>query len=396
MMNITANLLSVLKAIGGFLAGVLALAIQQTQAATCEPYSPSYYENFQVPIVGPSISTIGEDIAVGSVIYSGSYNFVATSDKRIGWRCRVEAADVPTTYKTYIKADVIAMPFGAPTLLGDKAIYPTNVPGIGVAIHVRAVALDTWKYPDTWHQGAIPITVGETTTSNFGHMSSVRVQLIKTGPIAATGMQQVLSSSFPTLQLSVGATAPALFEQPFMTISFGGTMTMHTKTCQLETPVVDVVLGSHQRAAFTGIGSGTEWKNFDIVLKDCPPFYGYSQANAYEYSYIENTGLTNGSGKANSIGISFTSVHGLHNPRIALLENGPNSAEGIGIEVARRGNYSYYLILNGTMSIPPSLPLTASDGASYVFPLRARYVQYDSDVKEGIANGALVFTVNYQ
>ncbi|GKX54331.1 hypothetical protein SOASR030_04430 [Leminorella grimontii] len=380
--------------LGCLLFSSLALAAFQSQAATCKPYVPTYYEDFSMPIIGPDISTIGEDITVGSAIYSGSYNFTVDNNKRIGWNCKVEAADVPTTYETYIKADVIAMPSGGPTFFGDKAVYPTNVPGIGVAINVQPAALNTWKYPDTWYQDPTPITYAGT-IGNFGYMGSTKVQLIKTGPIATAGTQQVLSSSFPTIQLSVGAIAPAPFEQPFMTLSFSGAMTMHTKTCQLETTVIDVELGSHPRADFTGVGSGTEWKDFDIILKNCPPFHGYSQENAYEYSYVESTDRTLGNGRANNVSITFNSAHGTYNARTALLESGPDSAEGIGIEVARRGDYTYNVSLNGMT--PYSIPsLTTSDGGTYVYPLRARYVQYDSNVKGGKANGAVVFTVTYQ
>ncbi|MFS6933774.1 fimbrial protein [Klebsiella oxytoca] len=394
MMKITTRLLSALRVTGWFIAAGLGLILQQAQAATCGPYNSNYYENFQVPVIGPNISTIGEDIAVGAVIYSGAYHFAVNNDKRVGWRCEIKAAEIPTTYDTYVKADVISMPFGAPTFFGDKAVYPTNVAGIGVTINVSVTALDTWKYPDVWHQDSTPITTAGT-MMNFGYMQFVRVQLIKTGPISVTGIQQVLSSSFPIIQLSVGATAPAFFEKPFMTINFGGAMTIHTKTCQLETSVIDVELGSHKRDVFTGVGSGTEWKNFDIVMKDCPPFYGYSQANSYEYSFGERLGQTNGSGRGNYVAMRFTSVHGLHNARTALLESGPDTAEGIGIEIARRGDYTYNVSLNGISeySIPS---LSTSDGATYIYPLRARYVQYASDVKGGVANGAVMFTINYQ
>ncbi|SQI41532.1 fimbrial protein StiA [Leminorella richardii] len=398
-MNITARLLSPqkrsLRLLGGLLFSTFALTTMQSQAASCEPFTPTYYEDFSVPVIGPDIATIGEDIAVGAVIYSGRYNFAVANEKRIGWRCKVEEADLPATFDTYMKADVIAMPSGAPTFFGNKAVYPTNVPGIGVAINVWSAGQNTWKYPDSWFQGSVPITYAST-IQNFGYMNSIGVELIKTGPIAAAGTQQVLSASFPTIQLSVGAVAPALFEKPYMTINFNGVMTMHTKTCQLATPVVDVELGTHQGADFTGVGSGTEWKDFEIVLKDCPPFYGYSTSDGsgYGYNYTERTGLTTGRTKANSVSATFNSVHGTYNARTALLESGPDSAEGIGIEVARRGEYTYNINLNG-LSSAGFLNLGTDDGATYTLPLRARYVQYASSIKGGKANGALVFTITY-
>ncbi|MNN53207.1 Fimbrial protein [compost metagenome] len=200
----------------------------------------------------------------------------------------------------------------------------------------------------------------------------------------------MLGSSFPTFQVSSGSKSPIVVEHIFATINFSGATTMYTKTCQLAKSVIDVELGTHQRSDFTGIGSNTEWENFDITLKDCPPFVGYN-----DYNYNEDTGILKGSNKANQATISFNSVHGVveSNPLLAKLERGPNSATGIGIELSERSAASS-INLDGSGGFDlQNLP--TQDGSSYVIPLKARYVQYESNVKAGIANGASVFTITY-
>ncbi|MBC3229311.1 fimbrial protein [Serratia fonticola] len=148
-------------------------------------------------------------------------------------------------------------------------------------------------------------------------------------------------------------------------------------------------------AVFPGIwesasNSVTKWEDFDITLKDCPPFVGYGS-----YHYMEATDKTTGSSAPNQVAISFNSVHGVveGNPLLAKLESGPNSAAGIGIELSKRDATSS-INLDGSGGFDlDNLP--TQDGSSYVIPLKARYVQYESNVKAGIANGATVFTITY-
>ncbi len=370
------------------LSGALALVTLQAQAVTCE-FTSLFTENLTIPVIGPGMSTVGEDIPVGKVIYTAQF---MGSSRVTSYACTVTTEDVSAgqyyNMNIYNRIDVIATPSGAPTLSGDKAIFPTNVPGIGAIFYLTGSVFNSAKFPAIW-ENDIEIGYG-TVTQGVGQISLVKIELVKTGPIAA-GAQQVLGSSFPTFQIASGSKSPFVVEHVFVNLNFSGTMTMHTKTCQLVTPVIDVNLGRHQRAVFTGVGSATQWEEFDITLKDCPPFYGYGN-----YRYVEGTDLTAGSSKANRVAIAFKSVHGVveNNPSLAALESGPGTAQGIGIEMSQ-GDIDNPIVLDGTGGFDLQ-NLSETDGATYIIPLKARYVQYDTDVHAGMANGAVVFTISYQ
>ncbi|VFS59526.1 Type-1A pilin [Leminorella grimontii] len=371
------------------LSGALALVALQAQAVNCE-FTSLFTENLTIPVIGPGLSTVGEDAPIGKVIYSAQ--FMGTS-RNTSYECTITVEDLEAgqgqqLMNVYNKIETIATPSGAPTQSGDKSVYPTNVPGVGAVFYMTGSVFNNAQYPAIWER-EFQIGYG-TTTQGLGQVSIVKIELIKTGPIPA-GTQLVLGSSFPTFQISSGSKSPIATDRVFVTVNFSGAITAHTKTCQLATPVIDVSLGLHQRASFTGVGSATEWKGFEITLKDCPPFYGYGQ-----YRYTESSGLTTGTSSANRVALAFNSAHGVveNNPLLAKLESGPNSAEGIGIEVSE-GGVDNPINLDGTGGFDLQNLLT-DDGATYVIPLKARYVQYDTNVKAGIANGAVVFTITYQ
>lgn len=391
MMKITLRFFSLIthsrRAISRLACGVLALTALQAQAFTCG-FNTLFYDNLSIPVVGPGMSTVGEDVPVGQVLYTGRFLGIS---RTTSYSCTVTIEDIEEgsdllPFNVYSRVDAIATPSGAPTLSGENEIYPTNVPGIG-AIFTLVGSVITSKFPAIW-ENDMEMGYG-TLTQGVGQFSRMDVQLIKTGPIA-TGTQQVLGSSFPTFQVTSGSRKPNIIEHVFVTLSFSGAITMYTKTCQLATSVVDVDLGAHQRSDFTGVGSTTPWTEFDIVLRDCPAFVGYGN-----HTYRETTGVTTGTSTPNQVALTFNSVHGVvdSNPLLAKLESGPTAAAGIGIELSER-NSATSLNLDGSGAFSlQNLPTV--DGSSYTIPLKARYVQYESDVKAGKANGAAVFTITY-
>lgn len=367
------------------LCSVLMLASFQTQAYKCD-YSPFFHDNLTIPVIGSGMSTVGEDVPVGQVLYSTTF---LRAVREISRTCQEEPNDDMATLpkvNLYSMVEAISMPAGTPITQNDKSIFPTNVPGVGVSFDLNVLPVNGSKFPAYWEKDVLPGSFSEA----IKPLTIVRLNIIKTGKISP-GTHQILGSSFPTFQIIVGSKYPYVFEQPFVTLSFSGATTMYTKTCQLATSVVDVNLGTHQRSDFTGVGSTGPWESFDILLKDCPAFVGYGT-----YLYDEDKQLTFGSNTENQVGITFNSIHGVvaNNPLLANLESGPDSATGIGIELAER-NSANSLKLDGTASFPlKNLPTI--DGSDYVIPLKARYVQYEDSVKAGKANGAAVFTITYQ
>lgn len=388
-MKITMCLLSrlafSLQTWGRMACGALVITALHAEAYTCGFEGDIFHENLIIPVVGPGLSTIGEDVPVGQIIYTGRY---LASNRGTAYYCKIEAGEGTYMMHTYSKIDIIATPSGVPTLSDEKNIFPTNVPGIGAIFYLTGPSLRSAKFPILVEREA-PVSNGSL-IQNMSLISIIEVELIKTGPIPP-GTHQVLSSSFPTFQITAGSRSPVVEENVFVTLNFNGAMTMYTKTCQLTMSVVDVALGRYQRTNFRGIGTVTPWKEFDITLRDCPAFVGYGGV----YSYLEPSDTTVGSNIPNKSAIAFNSVHGIvnNNPLLAKLESGPTAADGIGIEVSERNN-EVSLSLDGSEGLNlQNLP--TEDSSNYTIQLKARYVQYESEVKAGIANGAAVFTITY-
>ena len=363
------------------------------KAYTCE-FTDLFTRNETREILGLNISTVGEDVPVGKVLYRTE---VSRDLIRSGYYCGIKSpSDLPAVedpdpyYNVYNILEVASIPSGAPTNSGGRDIFPTNVPGIGVTFAISGALYESTQFPAEWRNEKISIIWGAV-VQGFGVLSTVTIELVKTGPIPP-GTQQVMGSSFPTFRVRAGSTHPQVIENTFLNLSFGGTTTMFTKTCQLATANIDVDLGKHEVQTFDGVGSGSPWKDFDIVLKDCPPFYGYGD---YRYKDWTTPQLT-GANTPNDVAISFRSANGVvdGNPNLAKLKEGPGTAAGVGIEVAQR-TLSTSIPLDGTGGFTlENLP--KEENTTYTIPLKARYVQSEPTVQAGLANGAVEFTITYQ
>lgn len=380
---ISIAILSIIKSVSFIFVITTSLMTFSVQAIECE-FTKLFNENVAIPVIGPGLSTIGEDVPIGKVLYRQDYRIGKTTS--IG--CTVnDDEDIGKIMRLFTKAEVISTPSGIATRMGDKDIFPTNVSGIGAAFYLSGPAMNYSSFPFI-SEKTYELTYG-TTTSGLNLFSKVVIELIKTGPIES-GVQQIESSSFPVFQISSGLNSPISLSNNFLKLSFIGTTTMHTKTCQLVTSNIAVNLNNHAVSEFTSPGTATAWKDFDIVLKGCPPFYGYGN-----YTFNERTNILSGSNTENVISIGFKSVNGTieDNPYLAKIDSGPNAATGVGIELAQK-NISGSIPLDGTgvFDLPS---LQQEDNASYIISLKARYVQTDSKVNSGIANGSVVFTITY-
>ena len=364
--------------------GLACLFTSQAQALNCE-FSPLFTDNVSIPVVGTGISTVGEDIPVGKVLYSSFYH---SSLRTTRFSCTVEYDDEGIyTMHSYVRVDAVSTPSGPAVRSDNKDIFPTNVAGIGAIFYISGIETNINTFPHLWEISS-QINVG-TISRAIGQFSRVKVELIKTGPIAG-GTQLVEASSFPTFQITTGSNSPIPMSNVFVNLGFVGSTTMHTKTCQLATANIDVNLGNHSVSDFTSPGTVTEWKDFDIVLQGCPPFYGYGS-----YTYVESTGRLTGSNADNVVSITFKSANGVieGNPSLAKLDAGTNAATGVGIELSQR-NISGSIPLDGSGGFNLT-NLTQEDNATYTIPLKARYVQSDTNVTAGPANGSVVFTITY-
>lgn len=365
-----------------------ALVLTEAKAITCG-FTETFTDNMSIPVIGLGISTAGEDAPIGKVLYRSSHLMRRVTS----YYCTMTIEDLEngnrdSIMNTYSKIEVVSTPSGSPIRSGDKDIFPTNVPGIGVIFTLNGSAPFASTFPAIWERDT-GIGYG-TVTQGLGQISLIEIEIVKTGAIPP-GSQQVLGSSFPSFRVVSGSKYPMPEENVFVNLNFTGTTMVHAKTCQLATSNIDVNLGEHEVNKFTNPGTTTDWKNFDIVLKDCPPFFGYGN-----YSFIEATGVTSGSNSDNVVNIGFRSANGVveGNPTLAKLENGPNSATGVGIELSQQ-SISESILLDGSGGFN-LLNLPKEDNATLTIPLKARYVQTESTVKPGMAKGAVVFTITYQ
>lgn len=75
---------------------------------TCGPYE-EYNQNVVIPIIGNGIITAGEELPVGTVLYTQTYVPVAGYT---GYRCNYASTDLPVTVKPYKRREALTMPLG--------------------------------------------------------------------------------------------------------------------------------------------------------------------------------------------------------------------------------------------------------------------------------------------
>ncbi|WP_277368019.1 fimbrial protein, partial [Enterobacter hormaechei] len=156
-------------------------------------------------------------------------------------------------------------------------------------------------------------------------------------------------------------------------LSFSGSVNIIPFTCQ--TPDVVVPMGKYKTTDFTGVGSTSQWVDFNIELDNCPGNYpGYYQAK-------------------NQMSLLINPVYGNPTPDSFSLKSGTGSATGIDMQVRKQNDTS--MITMGT-GFDPLGPVTGNTGVKQLrIPLQARYIQSGGQVTPGLAESALTFTINY-
>lgn len=156
-------------------------------------------------------------------------------------------------------------------------------------------------------------------------------------------------------------------------VSFSGSVNVIPFTCQ--TPDVVVPMGKYKTTDFTGVGSTSQWVDFNIELGNCPGNYpGY-------YTY------------KNQMSVLINPVYGNPTPDSFSLKSGTGSATGIDMQVRKQNDSS--MITMGT-GFDPLGPVTGNTGVTQLrIPLQARYIQSGGQVTPGLAESALTFTINY-
>lgn len=242
-----------------------------------------------------------------------------------------------------------------PWPLASPGIYSTNVTGVGVKM-VRAsvpvpgsVAYTPSNFPGAtsppygWYWYANPIFV---------------YTFVKTGPISGG---TITAADIPTLGLNLDGTATVF------TSTNSGTITFTAGACV--TPDVQVPLDAASVKAFTGVGSTTGAKSFNIAVNSCPP-----GLNSVSYQLDAASGITVVNASQGVIGLGSSAT-----------------AKGIGLQIKDNSNNP---VSFGSMHATTGY--NRASGGSFTIPLKALYYQTASTLSAGSVVSQAVFTMSYQ
>lgn len=349
-----------------------------------------------MPVLVGDISVM-PSMPIGSVIYR--QRFVPTFEHISGWECQIDKA-ISGGATSATNWNLVNTPMGGVAYsFGEiDQVFPTNIPGIGVAVLNRWLLTGTMRTLPAKSEFKQYYT-GKVSGWSPGDWSTMELVLVKTGTIPTGTSNVIQASSFPTFAYEVGIyeIGPLLRS---MTLGFSGQINIVSKTCQTSDVIVD--LDEHQKVNFTGVGTTTAWTNFDITLTDCPAFFGsYSRATGESFNTANVTWNDKGASSVgpathpNYINFTLNPINGLvslsngHNG--IELDSGADKATGLAIEIATNTGSA----INYGTETHSNLALTTADGASYTIPFKARYHQTDSTVTTGDANASVEFVINY-
>ncbi|GJL33838.1 hypothetical protein TUM17576_06580 [Enterobacter hormaechei] len=151
-------------------------------------------------------------------------------------------------------------------------------------------------------------------------------------------------------------------------------------------------MGTHDVTAFSGIGTGTPWKDASIMLVNCTRFYGSTSSSVASFNGSKNT--PTGVLANNEWAVTLTPYSNIIDSTLGIMDidDDPMRATGIGIQLSASSSTSGVVDLSRAAMGP--MP---NDGSPNItIPLFARYVQTQNKVYAGKANGKLVYTVTYQ
>lgn len=355
-------------------------------AVNCESSSSYPAANNTVALAGSFYA--GSELPVGSVIYRTTVNSPGTT----GIYC-----NAPFTVPRYFS--VATEPVGQSFSFGNSPykgeIYPTNVPGISVALWYGG---NTFTKNSPLERANQPYTL--TTSGHYGISGVFDISLIKTGPIDTGSV--VNGISIPTVIMYAGA-KDGYSGLPITTwtVNFSGSINFISQTCQ--TPDVNVSMGSYEVSEyFRKVGSTTPWIDSSIKLENCPTFTGYHDKNNPQS--IKGSGTPSGGSVASNI------LQVALQPLSDFIDNGNGvfalssvsggrKATGIGLQLgytpdinASPGTPTTIWKNGDTWSVTPP-----NDGtANFRIPLAARYYQTNTVVTPGPANGKVIFTIDYK
>jgi type 1 fimbria pilin len=254
---------------------------------------------------------------------------------------------------------------------GGRYVYPSNIPGVGVAADLR--------YSGSWltsNKDTRDFPVVMTVTNGSGVMLGLGVSfnLIKTGPIPSG------THEFGDLPVFNG------FASGFSGTLVQGRVRGRVTQSECSLPPapgnqIEVPLGEWEKRIFTGRGKTTDKEDFEITLLSCiAGSYPTGQPwNFFQSSYAN---------------IRFDGAGGstIIDPVNGLLSLAPSAtdqiATGLAIQILRADG--------SPMPLGRETQIKRLNDGVTMLPFSGRYYQTDDKVTVGLANGTANFTVTYK
>ncbi|UBO72388.1 fimbrial protein [Aeromonas rivuli] len=327
--------------------------------------------NYTAVLQGGNL-TVGPDTPDGTIIFRQYF--------KPSYNVRYVCASSPTPYSLHEYDDYQSLPLPLSSWGGSPfggQVYETGVPGIGVVAWYSGTAFPLSKNPADINALAV-------FTKAF--IPEFDISFIKTGPISPGTIQ---GGQLPTLRADMVMDDGTHY--PIIRAAMSGSINIVSQSCT--TPDVSVDLGSHDIASnFSGQGSATPWVPFQLRMENCPTFYG--TINDGQNNFYSNDGSSGvGAVSPNSITVSLTPNTAIIDDAQAImgLADTGSQASGVGIQIA-----AYQESRPATFS-KPTIFYQGSDGSpSRTVNYFARYIQTETTVTPGDANGTVSFLIEYK
>jgi type 1 fimbria pilin len=239
--------------------------------------------------------------------------------------------------------------------------YPTGIAGVGIRFTTQG---GTGAGYGVWPTSQA-LTGSSATITTTG---SVLVEFVKVGTITAGG---TIVGELGASYLQNGATKLSSY-----VVNGGITLKPTVPTCAVQTPIVNVGLGTAAASSFTGIGTTSSDTGQPFNLQ------------------LQCSGGTNGA--TTKMYMTLTDQNNLANVSNALSLTSSSTASGVGIQVRNGSTIIGYGPDSSAAGNTNQWFVTQTGNGIVNIPLTARYVQTGNQAKPGTANAIATFTMSYQ
>lgn len=319
--------------------------------------------------------TVGEDLPIGSVIYSQRIQTNGSGAKLL---CRAGVYDLVST--------LTSAPHGQSSYRDTTfpIVFNTNVAGVGVAL---------WQGTPDGSGGSRLFSPGKLSayltfsndsifnlTNQDDATVSFNVAFIKTA--ANIGSGSISSSDLPRFKASLDGNGESFVYQRTAII---GNLTAIPATCNVGSHYY-LPLGEHFPDEFNGIGSTAGSAETQIVLSGCPAFYGSTFYGVFT---------------PNVISLRLTPRNGFIDAERGISKlnaEAGDAASGVGVQLSLKqenGNYQWAKF-NQNINLANYISFLEDRGGDYHLGVKATYVQTATPIRAGKADAQIEFMITYQ